>query len=168
MITDVFDLRRTAESGFFPIPQYFLEQMPVLGFLGRGVNQAWICRRVLWLELFDRFKIGRVGHDFGKLFQLLQLIQFCSDLLLLKDSAAHDNSSLFDLIQNVRLNKRTTTTNSMRLRNCGQHFRSDSKRPNSSEQTRTLPNAPQSFAANQSQREQNCSQVPTLDPEICD
>src|SRR4030095_3667513 len=98
MITDVFDLRRTAESGFFPICQYFLEQMPVLGFLRRGVNQAWICRRVLWLELFDRFKIGCVSHDFGKLLQLLQLLQFCSGLLLLNDSSAHDNFSLFDLI----------------------------------------------------------------------
>src|SRR6187455_2442122 len=141
MITDVFDLRRTAESGFFPIRQYFLEQMPVLWFLGRGVNQAWVCRRVLWLELLDRLKIGRIGHDFRKLFQLLQLIQFCSGLLLLNDSSAHDNSSLFDLVQNVRLNKRTTTKNSTRLRNYGQHFRSDSRPPNSSKQTRTLPKA---------------------------
>src|SRR6476660_9621168 len=66
--------------------------MGVLGLLRRSVNQARIRCRVLWLELFDRFKIGRVGHDFRKLLQLLQLIQFCFGLLLLNNSNAHDNS----------------------------------------------------------------------------
>src|SRR5678815_3650434 len=69
--------------------------MRVIGFLRRSVNEARIRRRVLWLELLDRFKIGRVGHDFRKLLQLLQLIQFCLGLLLLNDSSAHDKSSLF-------------------------------------------------------------------------
>src|SRR6476646_7825980 len=66
--------------------------MRVLGLLRRSVNQARIRCRVLWLELSDRFKIGRVGHDFRKLLQLLQLIQFCFSLLLLNNSSAHDNS----------------------------------------------------------------------------
>src|SRR6516164_5633983 len=153
MITDVFDLRRTAESGFLPIRQYFLEQMSILGFLGRGVNQAWICRRVLWLELFDRFKIGRVSHDFRKLFQLLQLIQFCSGLLLLSDSGAHDNSSLFDLIP-----KRTPEqkNDNDKLDAFAQiwptFFAATRSAPNSSKQTRTLLKAPQWSVANQSQR----------------
>jgi hypothetical protein len=51
----------------------------------------------LWLELFDRFKIGGVGYDFRKLLQLLQLIQFCFRLLL-NDSSTHNNSFPFGLI----------------------------------------------------------------------
>src|SRR6478609_8975972 len=66
--------------------------MRVLGLLRRSVNQARIRCRVLWLELFDRFKIGRVGDDLRKLLQLLQLIQFCFGLLLLNNGSAHDNS----------------------------------------------------------------------------
>src|ERR1700748_1568281 len=66
--------------------------MRVLRFLRRGIDQTRIRRRILRLELFDRFEIGRVGHDFRKLLQLLQLIQFCSGLLLLNNSSAHDNS----------------------------------------------------------------------------
>jgi len=73
--------------------------MRVLGFLGGSVNQARICRRVLWLELLDRFEIGRVGDNFRKRLQLLQLIQFCFGLLLLNNSSAHNNSSLFRLIR---------------------------------------------------------------------
>src|SRR6476646_12106018 len=94
MIADIFDLRRTSETGFFPIRQYSLKQMRVLGFLCRSVNQARIRRRILWLELLDRFEIGRVGHDFRKLLQLLQLVQFCSGFLFFNDSSAHDDSSL--------------------------------------------------------------------------
>src|SRR6476660_9853896 len=121
MIADIFDLRRTSETGFFPIRQYSLKQMRVLGFLCRSVNQARIRRRVLWLELLDRFEIGRVGHDFCELLHLLQLIQSCFRLLLLNDSSAHDNSSLFWLTQNVSPNKKSTTTNSRRSRDSRQH-----------------------------------------------
>src|SRR5438477_9961126 len=95
MITDVFDLRRTTEPGFLPIRQHSLKQMRVLLLLRRRINEAWIRRRVLRFELLDRFEVGRVGHDFGKLLQLLQLVQLCFGLLLLNDSSAHDNSSLF-------------------------------------------------------------------------
>src|SRR6476469_1788106 len=66
--------------------------MRVLGLLRRSINQARIRCRVLWLELSDRFKIGRVGDDFRELLQLLQLIQFCFGLLLLNNSSTHDNS----------------------------------------------------------------------------
>src|SRR4029078_3530403 len=69
--------------------------MRVFRFFRRGVNQAGIRGRVLWLKLLDRFKIGRVGNDFRKLLQLLQLIQFCFARLLFNNSGAHDNSSLF-------------------------------------------------------------------------
>src|SRR5512133_2988184 len=121
MITDIFYLCRTSEAGFFPIRQHSLKQMRVLGFLRGSVNQARIRRRVLRFELLDRFEISRVGHDFGKLLQLLQLIQLCFGLLL-NDSSAHDNSSLFWLKPNVRANTTSTTTNSTRSRNSRQHL----------------------------------------------
>src|SRR6476646_5298979 len=69
--------------------------MRVLLLLSGSINQARIRRRVLWLVLLDRFKISRVGHDFRKRLQLLQLIQFCFGLLLLNNSSAHDNSFFF-------------------------------------------------------------------------
>src|SRR3954453_8556954 len=92
MITDVFDLLVSAQTGFLSIGEHLLDQMRVLLLLSGGINQARIRRRVLWLELLDRFKIGLVGYDFRKLFQLLQLIQFCFGFLLLNNSSAHDNS----------------------------------------------------------------------------
>src|SRR5437588_1345426 len=63
--------------------------MPVLLLLGSGINQARIRRRIFRLKILDRFKVGRVGHDFGKLLQLLELIQLC--LFLIRDSSAHKN-----------------------------------------------------------------------------
>ncbi len=62
--------------------------MPILLLLSGGINQAWVRRRVFRLEIFDRFKIGRVGHDFGELLQLLELVQL--RLLLFRDSSAHN------------------------------------------------------------------------------
>src|SRR6266513_966514 len=172
MITDVFDLRRTTEPGFLPIRQHSLKQMRVLRFLTRRINQARIRRRVLRFELLNRFEVGRVGHDFGKLLQLLQLVQLCFGLLLLNDSSAHDNSSLFWLKPNVRPNKRSTTTKSTRRAQLGATrfavSRRKSKRPSSVKQMRILPKAPHLSVANQSPREQNCFRVPTLDREICD
>src|SRR5262249_1637672 len=59
-------------------------------------------RRILRLESLHRLKVGRVGHDFRKPLQLLQLIYFCSSLLFLNDSSAHDNSSPFAKLRKVR------------------------------------------------------------------
>ena len=58
--------------------------MRVLLLLRSGINQTRIRRRVLRLEILDRFKVSRVGNDFGKLLQLLELIQFCFGFLLLR------------------------------------------------------------------------------------
>jgi len=48
--------------------------MSVLRFLRGGVNQTWIRRRILWLEFLHGLKVRGVGDNFGKLFQLLELI----------------------------------------------------------------------------------------------
>src|SRR6266481_3205997 len=140
--------------------------MRVLGFLRRSVDQARIRGRVLRLELLDRFEIGRVGHDFRKLLQLLQLIQFCFGLLLLHNSSAHDNSFFW-------LNSKGTPEQKIdndKLETFAQlgatrfaASRMTSTRPASVKQMQTPPKALQSSAANQSQRGQNCFQVPTLD-----
>ena len=62
--------------------------MTVLRFLGRGINQTRIRRRVLRFEFLDRFKISRVSHDLGKFFELFELVQL--RFLLFSDSRAHD------------------------------------------------------------------------------
>src|SRR3954447_8083732 len=111
MITDVFDLLVSAQTGFLSIGEHLLDQMRVLLLLSGGINQAWIRRGILRLELLDRFKIGGVRDDFRKLLQLFQLVQFCSGFLFLNDSNAHDNSSLLWLNSTVRPNDTSTTTN---------------------------------------------------------
>ena len=90
MITDVLDLRRTAQAGFLAIVQDFLEQMCVLRFLRRSVNQTRVRRRVLRLKLSHRFKVGGVSDDFGKFLQLFELIQFCFSPLLFSNYSAHN------------------------------------------------------------------------------
>src|SRR5947207_15933907 len=94
MIADVFDLRRAAQARFLAVSQQFIEQMLILLLLGRGINQTWICRRVLRLKVFYRFKIRRVGDDFCKLLELLKLIRFRSSFFLFSDSGAHNSSSV--------------------------------------------------------------------------
>src|SRR5438034_6819583 len=64
--------------------------MPVLLLLRGSINQTWVRRRILRLELFHRFKVRRVGNDFGELFNLLELIQF--RLFFFCDSGAHNFS----------------------------------------------------------------------------
>src|SRR6266550_8649218 len=93
MIADVFDLRRAAQARFLAVSQHFIEQMLILLLLGRCVNQTWICRRVLRLKVSYRFKIRRVGDDFCKLLELLELIRFRSSFFLVSDSGAHNSSS---------------------------------------------------------------------------
>src|SRR5438309_3643456 len=84
--------------------------MPVLLLLGSGINQARIRRRIFRLKILDRFKVGRIGHDFGELLQLLELIQLCP--FLVRDSSAHKNPP-FGLDP-----KRTPRLKDRQLKNC--------------------------------------------------
>src|SRR6266478_3412847 len=109
MIADVFDLRLATQSRTLPILQNFIQQMPVLLLLSSGINQAWVRRRILRLEILDRFKVGRVCDDFGKLLQLLELIQL--RLFLRSDSSNHNKSSVWLQLKTYARNERSTTTN---------------------------------------------------------
>src|SRR5947208_2295062 len=53
-----------------------------------SINQTWVRRRILRLELFHRFKVRRIGNDFGELFNLLELIQL--RLFFFGNSTAHN------------------------------------------------------------------------------
>src|SRR6266550_5839667 len=64
--------------------------MRVLWFLRGGINQARVRRRVLRLEILDRFKVGRVGHDLGEPLKLIELIQLCLAFLRFDNCSAHD------------------------------------------------------------------------------
>src|SRR5262249_12611315 len=64
--------------------------MPVLLLLSSGINQTRIRRCILRLELLHRLKVGRVSHDFGELFDLLELIQL--GLFFFGNSTAHNFS----------------------------------------------------------------------------
>src|SRR6266568_6512354 len=66
--------------------------MPILLLLGGGINQARVRRRIFRLKILDRFKVGRVGHDFGELLQLFELVQL--RFFILGDSSAHNRSSI--------------------------------------------------------------------------
>jgi hypothetical protein len=74
--------------------------MPVLLLLSGCVNQTGVRRRVLRLELLNRFKIRCVANDFCKLLQLVELIRSCCGLLLFNNGGVHDNSSIFGLTRN--------------------------------------------------------------------
>ena len=87
VIDDVFDLRRSAQSGFFSIGQHFVEQVKIFFFLGGGIDQTRVCRRITRLKLLDRFEIARVGNDNGELLQLLKLAQL--GFLFVGNSNAH-------------------------------------------------------------------------------
>ena len=63
--------------------------MRVRWFLRGGIHEARVRRRVLRLEILDRFEVGRIGHDFGKFLELFELIQFCFSFLLFSNSSAH-------------------------------------------------------------------------------
>ena len=51
--------------------------MRIRWFLRGGVDEARVRRRVLRLEILDRFEVARIGHDYGKFLELFELIQFC-------------------------------------------------------------------------------------------
>src|SRR6185503_5713378 len=90
--------------------------MPVLLFLSGCVNQTGVRRRVLRLELLNRFKIRCVANDFCKLLQLVELIRSCCGLLLFNNGGVHDNSSIFGLTRNyARIEDRQRQT---RPRHC--------------------------------------------------
>src|SRR5215475_8641531 len=78
--------------------------MAVLLLLRRSVNQTWVCRRILRLEFLHRFKVRRIGDDFGELLQLLQLNQFRLRFLLFSNRGAHDFILRFS--ENVRLDQK--------------------------------------------------------------
>src|SRR5437762_1711680 len=90
--------------------------MRVLLLLSGGIHQAWVRRRVLRLEFLHRLEIRRVGNDFRKLLQLIELTQFCSGLLLFNNSSAHDKSSVCGSLKTYAAKERSTTTNSTRSR----------------------------------------------------
>src|SRR5947209_957289 len=96
----------SCSAGFLAISQHFVEKAPVLLLLGGGVNQAWVCRRIFRLKILDRFKVGGVGHDFGELFQLLELIKL--RLFLFCDSSAHKESSVWLGPKTYAPNERST------------------------------------------------------------
>ena len=159
------------QTRFLPIRQHFLEQMRVLLFLRGGINQARIRRRILRLEFLDRFKIGRVGDDFRKLLQLLQLIQFCFGFFFFSNSSAHNNSSPFGLTQKRTPEQKIDNDKLDRSRQLEATRSRESKNVEASDsvkQTRTRLKALRSSVANQSRRGRNYFQVPTLDREICD
>src|SRR5580765_9008405 len=109
MIADVFDLCLATQPRILPIFQNLVQQMPVLLLLSSGVNQAWVRRRILRLEILDRFKIGRVCDDLGELLQLLELVQFGVSFFFFSDSGAHNIFS--SVSENVGPIKRSTIQN---------------------------------------------------------
>src|SRR5438046_4361719 len=69
--------------------------MRVLRFLRGGINQTRICRCVLRLEFLHGLEVRGVSDNFGKLFQLLELIQFRSSLFVFSNSSAHNKFSFW-------------------------------------------------------------------------
>src|SRR5438876_6072086 len=90
MIADVFDLRLATQPRVLPILQNFTQQMSVLLLLSSGIHQTRIRRRVLGLEVLDRFEVGSVRDDFSELLQLLKLIQLRFSFFLFGDHSAHN------------------------------------------------------------------------------
>src|SRR5436190_6997243 len=62
--------------------------MRILLFLRSSINRTWVCSCILRFEFLHRLKVGRVGDDFGELFDLLELIQL--RLLFFGNSRAHN------------------------------------------------------------------------------
>src|SRR5213596_1902977 len=79
--------------------------MRILLFLGCSINQTWVRRRILRLELLHRFKVRGVGHDLGELLDLLELIQLCFLIL------CHSSTHTFPPDATVRPNDESTTIN---------------------------------------------------------
>src|ERR1700730_2421604 len=86
--------------------------MGVLLPLGRGIHQTRIRSCVFRFEFLDRFKISRIGNDFRKFLQLLELIQlrFC----FFGDCGAHKLSS-FSTERTYAPNEPRTIENALRL-----------------------------------------------------
>ena len=62
-----------AEPGLLSISQDLVEQMKILLLLGGRVNQARIRGRILRFEFPNRLEVAGIGHDLGKLLELLEL-----------------------------------------------------------------------------------------------
>src|SRR5215470_9882429 len=86
--------------------------MRVLWFLRGGENQTWIRRRILRLEFLHGLKVRRVSDNFGKLLQLLELIQFRSSLFLFSNTGTHNKFSVWTSCETYASIKRSTTIKS--------------------------------------------------------
>src|SRR4026207_2095394 len=87
--------------------------MSVLRFLRGGVNQTWIRRRILRLEFLHGLKVRGVSNNFGKLFQLLELIQFRSSLFVFSNGSAHNKFSVWTSSETYASIKESTTIKSI-------------------------------------------------------
>src|SRR4029450_7158070 len=86
--------------------------MRVLRFLRGGVNQTRIRRRLLRLEFLHGLKVRGVSDNFGKLLQLLELIQFRSGLFVFSNSSAHNKFSVWTSPETYASIKGSTTIKS--------------------------------------------------------
>src|SRR5205809_800673 len=87
--------------------------MRVLWFLRGGVNQTRIRRGILRLEFLHGLKVRGVSDNFGKLFQLLELIQFRSSLFVFSNSGAHNKFSVWTSFETYASIKGSTTIKSI-------------------------------------------------------
>jgi hypothetical protein len=65
--------------------------MHILRLLRRRIDQTWVGRCVLRLEIFYRLKVARVGDDLGEFLELIELAQL--GFFLFSNSSAHTFSS---------------------------------------------------------------------------
>src|SRR4030095_10613859 len=77
-----------------------------------AVNQTRIRRRILRLEFLHGLKVRCVSDNFGKLLQLLELIQFRSSLFLFSNSSAHNKFSVWTSSETYASIKGSTTIKS--------------------------------------------------------
>src|SRR5213075_221864 len=87
--------------------------MRVLRFLRGGINQTRICRCVLRLEFLHGLEVRGVSDNFGKLLQLLELIQFRSSLFVFSNSSAHNKFSFWTSSETYASIKGSTTIKSI-------------------------------------------------------
>src|SRR4030095_12882070 len=87
--------------------------MRVLRFLRGGVNQTRIRRRILRLVFLSWLQVRGVSDNFGKLLQLLELIQFRSGLFVFSNSSAHNKFSVWTSPETYASIKGSTTLKSI-------------------------------------------------------
>src|SRR6185369_9480758 len=87
--------------------------MRVLWFLRGGINQTRIRRRILRLEFLHGLKVRRVSNNFGKLLELIELIQFRFSFFIFSNSSVHNKFSVWTSSETYSPIKRSTTTKSL-------------------------------------------------------